>query len=166
MKRFWLAVLLFFIPVQGTEAREIFFSKVPELKRAATDNVSSTYNFARYTFEVSVPAESGASLGGLVIGIPFGIRPPQQDDIQALSNDGKRVALTSIQVAESAVRFSFAEPIVPGGQISVQLYPMRNPRNGGTFLFEVTALPAGEIVHPQFLSYGRINFYTPGGGHR
>ncbi len=165
MKYLWLASLLFFGSVQSTTATEIFFSKVPELKRAATDNLSSTYNFARYTFEVTVPPESGASLGGLVIGIPFGIRPPNREDILAVNGEGKPVMLKSLQVAGGAVRLGFAEAIAPGGQVNIQFYPMRNPRLGGTFLFEVTALPAGETVHPQFLSYGRITFYTPGGGH-
>jgi hypothetical protein len=166
MKHLWLAGLLLFASVQSAGATEIFFSKVPELKRAATDNFSSTYNFARYTFEVTVPKESGASLGGLVIGIPFGIRPPNQDNILAVSGEGKPVPLKSVQVADGGVRLAFAEAIAPGGQVNVQFYPMRNPRLGGTFLFEVTALPAGDTVHPQFLSYGRITFYSPGGGHR
>ncbi|MBC7882735.1 MAG: DUF2808 domain-containing protein [Anaerolineae bacterium] len=163
MKHFWLASLFFIASVQSAEATEIFFSKVPELKRSATDNFSSAYNYARYTFEVTVPVESGASLGGLVIGIPFGIRLPSPDYIQAVSGDGKPVALKTIQVTSGAVRLGFAEAIAPGGQVNIEFYPMRNPRTGGTFLFEVTALPAGETVHPQFLSYGRITFYSPGG---
>lgn len=163
MKYFWLASLLFFAPVQSTLAGEIFFSKVPELKRSATDNFSSAYNYARYTFEISVPAESGASLGGLVIGIPFGIRLASLDHIQVFSSDGKLVPLKAIETASGAVRLNFAQAIAPGEQVSVQFYPMRNPRSGGTFLFEITALPAGETVHPQFLSYGRITFYSSGG---
>jgi Protein of unknown function (DUF2808) len=166
MKHVLLAGLLALASVQGAEAKEIFFSKVPELKRAVSDNISSTYNFARYTFEVMVPNESGASLDGLVIGIPFGIRPPKPDNIQAVSGEGKPIPLKSVQVAGGAVRLGFAEAIPPGGQVNIEFYPMRNPRLGGTFLFEVTALPAGETVHPQFLSYGRITFYSPGGGHR
>jgi hypothetical protein len=166
MKYFWLASLILFAPLQSAEATEIFFSKVPELKRSATDNFNSTYNYARYTFEVTVPVESGASLGGLVIGIPFGIRQPSPDSIQAVSREGKPVALKTIQVTGGAVRLGFNDAIPPGGQVNIEFYPMRNPRTGGTFLFEVTALPAGEVVHPQFLSYGRITFYSAGGGHR
>jgi hypothetical protein len=163
MKHLWLAGLLIFVLEQSAGATEIFFSKVPVLKRAATDNLSSAYNFSRYTFEVTVPNESGASLGVLVIGIPFGIRPPKPEDILTMSADGRPIPLRSIQVVDGSVRLTFAEAIAPGGQVNVQFYPMRNPRSGGTFLFEVTALPAGETVHSQFLSYGRITFYSSGG---
>ncbi|MBW4696938.1 MAG: DUF2808 domain-containing protein [Aphanocapsa lilacina HA4352-LM1] len=149
----------------GVAGGETFFERFPTLARAATDNNSSTYNFARYSFDVVVPTDSGEGLGSLFIGIPNGIRPPTPDMVQAFNGNGDPVAVQS-SVQGNAVQVTFAQPVGPGNRVSVQFYPMRNPRRGGTFLFDVNAAPAGPSPRAQFLSYGRISFYTPGGrGH-
>jgi len=143
---------------------ETFFDRVPTLTRAATSELSSTYNYARYFFEVSVPTTSGEPLGALTIGIPQRIVVPRPDMIEVLDGNGRPVPFTVERSDPRTVRIVFNEPISPGNQVSVQFFPMRGPRVGGYYLFPVTAYPAGPGARAQFLSFGRIQFISAGGG--
>jgi hypothetical protein len=145
---------------------ETFFNRFPVLTRASTDQNSSTYNYARYSFVVLVPPDSGESLGSLLIGIPQRIPVPDSERVQVVDGEGRPVPLSAVQTDGDRVRLTFAQPVAPGNQVSVQFYPMRNPRIGGTYLFGVTAFPAGPTPRGQFIAYGRLQFIAPGGGHR
>ncbi len=147
----------------GRANGETFFERFPTVTRAATDNYSSTYNYARYIFEISIPANSGEALGSLSIGIPRQITIPDPSMVQALDGEGKPIALGAVTIQDNTLQLRFAQPPPPGSRLAVQLYPMRNPRSGGTFLFEISAAPAGPAPRAQFLSFGRISFYQPGG---
>lgn len=154
-------------PVLAGQANgETFFNTFPVLRRASTDNNSSTYNYARYSFAVGVPVGSGEALGRLRIGIPEPIDLPDPGQIRAVDGDGQEIPLSSVQADGRTIEIAFAQPVPPGRQTSIEFYPMRNPRFGGTYLFEVTAFPSGPAPRGQFLSYGRLQFISPGGGHR
>jgi hypothetical protein len=148
----------------GQVRGETFFEHVPVLTRAMTNNVSATYNYARYSFEVAVPQDSGEPLGGLTIIIPAAIEHPSADKIRVTDSTGQPVAFQENLLGQT-VQLTFGQPVSPGQKITVQFYPMPNPHGGGIYLFDISALPAGNNPHPQFLSYGRLTFYQ-GGGRR
>jgi hypothetical protein len=76
---------------------------------------------------------------------------------------GKRQAVSLSEVIDDRktrmVSVTFDPPIAPGQTVTVGLRPVRNPNVGGVYLFGVTAFPAGEKVHGQFLGFGRLQFY-------
>lgn len=161
-------VLLSGTPVLAGQLQsgETFFERFPSLTRAATSNYSTSYNFARYIFEVNVPPDSGEPLGGLVIGIPDGpdrVRVPSRDMIRAVSSDGAVLDFAQVSLEDRNIRLVFDRPVPPGQKVTIEFYPMRNPRIGGTYLFEVSAFPSGSAPRTQFLSFGRVTFYEPGG---
>ncbi|MBC8122512.1 MAG: DUF2808 domain-containing protein [Gemmatimonadaceae bacterium] len=152
------------VPAGQLQSGETFFERFPALTRAATSNYSTSYNFARYIFEVNVPTDSGEPLGGLVIGIPDGpVRVPSPDMIRAVSSDGAALDFAQVSLEGRNLRLVFARPVSPGAKVTIEFYPMRNPRIGGTYLFEVSAFPSGSAPRTQFLSFGRVTFYEPGG---
>jgi Protein of unknown function (DUF2808) len=57
------------------------------------------------------------------------------------------------------VSLIFDPPISPGRTITIGLKPWQNPTVEGVYLFGVTAFPAGEKAHSQFLGFGRLQFY-------
>ncbi|AGY58526.1 DUF2808 domain-containing protein [Gloeobacter kilaueensis] len=153
-------------PAMAVDVRgETYFEHIPTLLHAGTDNYSTTYNYARYSFDVAVPA-NGEAVGSLYIGFPDRIAVPSADMVSVSDSAGKAIALQNYAVQNNTAQLNFAQPVPPGSKINIQFYPMRNPRLGGTYLFEVSAAPAGPAPHLQFLSFGRINFYAPSGGHR
>ncbi|WP_218079853.1 DUF2808 domain-containing protein [Anthocerotibacter panamensis] len=165
------------VGTRATVALAPYFTHFPQLTRAATSNISSSYDYARYSFTIEVPEDSGAALGGLVIGVPASgwHRVPNQDTVSAVDGQGKPVALARIEPGameqkvapgDHALVLTFAQPVAAGQSVTVQFYPMRNPRQGGSFLFDIAAFPAGEPSPPRFLGFGRITFYQGSGGHR
>lgn len=148
----------------GQVRGETFFEHVPVLTRATTNNNSATYNYARYSFEVAVPQDSGEPLGGLTVIIPTAIEAPKADKVRVTDSTGQPIAFQENLLGQT-VQLTFGQPLPSGQKITVQFYPMPNPHGGGTYLFDVSALPAGSKPHPQFLSFGRLTFYQ-GGGRR
>jgi hypothetical protein len=145
---------------------ETYFENAPVLTRSYANNVSSTYSYARYFFEVNIPQNSGAPLGGLAITIPPAITTaaytlPSSENIMVSDNTGRPIAFqTALQ--ERTVQITFSQPVSPGQKITVQFYPMSNPHIGGIFQFGISALPAGSQPLAQFLGFGRLTFYQSG----
>jgi Protein of unknown function (DUF2808) len=137
---------------------ETSFMHEPVLVRADTDNDSPSYSNARYSFEVAVPQDSGPPLGGLTFVIPTGIELPNVDKVQVTDSTGQPVAFQQ-NLLEQTVQLTFGKPVSPGQKVMVQFYPISNPQDGGIYLFDISALPAGSNPHPQFLSYGRLEFH-------
>ncbi|MGA7954706.1 MAG: DUF2808 domain-containing protein [Gloeobacterales cyanobacterium] len=134
-----------------------YFEHVPVLTRAYTDNVSATYSYAHYSFDVDIPQNSGEPLGGLTITIPEAIALPSAESIKVTDKAGKPITVqTAFQ--ERTAQLTFSQPVAPGEKITVVMYPMSNPHIGGTFLFDISALPAGSDPHAQRLGFGRLTF--------
>jgi Protein of unknown function (DUF2808) len=148
----------------GQVRGETFFEHMPVLMRSTTNNDSATYNYARYSFEIAVPQNSGEPLGGLTVIIPKAIEIPDADKVRVTDSTGQPVAFQENLLGKT-VQLTFGQPLSPGQKITVQFYPMPNPHGGGIYLFDISALPAGSNPHPQFLSFGRLTFYQ-GGGRR
>ena len=58
------------------------------------------------------------------------------------------------------VTLNFNPPIPPGRAVTIGLRPVKNPMSSGVYLFGVTAFPAGEKPHGQFIGFGRLHFYS------
>ncbi len=162
---FSVGVIGFTGPAWAGQVRgETYFEHAPVLTRTDTNNFSATYNYARYSFEVAVPQDSGEPLGGLAITIPQEIAIPNTEKIKVTDSTGQPIAFQE-DLLNRVVQLTFGQPVSPGQKITVQFYPMPNPHIGGIYLFDISALPAGSKPHPQFLSFGRLTFYQ-GGGRR
>ncbi|BAC89255.1 DUF2808 domain-containing protein [Gloeobacter violaceus] len=157
-------VLLSAAPLSAIVANgETFFSVVPKLTRAMTTNVSASYNTATYTFDVAVPSDSGEPLGGLIVGIPRRVRVPDPGQIRVLSG-GTSVPLQVESLSGQRLRLNLQKPVSPGQAVTIELSTMRNPRGGGTYLFEINAQPAGTNPFTYFLGFGRLEFFAGGSG--
>jgi len=124
---------------------------------------------AEYYFTITLDPEAGAALGGLTIqqtrgvdtSFPFFVdrtsaflgRPRQQ---------GPRVPVQA-QFDSVARRFtlSFPEPIQPGSTLTVVLKPWNNPAFSDTYMFQVTAYPAGPNPSPAPVGFGTLRIYDP-----
>jgi hypothetical protein len=122
---------------------------------------------AEYYFTISLDPGAGAALGGLTIqqtrGVdtqfPFFVertaaflgRPRQQ---------GAKVPVEA-SFEPDARRFTlkFPEPIAPGQTVTVVLKPWNNPASSDTYLFQVTAYPAGPNPSPASLGFGTLRIY-------
>lgn len=143
---------------------QTYFLVVPRLVRATTTNVSASYRIARYSFTVSVPSDSGEPLGALSVGIPAGIYTPYPGEVSVVDATGARLATQTTAQSDGSLLITFQQPVDPGSTVTVQFEPIRNPKGGGTYLFEVRALPAGTNPFSYFLGFGRLEFFVGGAG--
>ena len=140
---------------------ETYFQNPPVLTQGFADNVSATYSYANYYFGVKIP-QNGDPLGGLAITIPTGIQTdankfPSSENIKVTDGRGKPIAF-QMTLQERTVQLIFSQPASPGQKITVQFYPMSNPRFGGSFQFGISALSAGKQPQAQFLGNETIIF--------
>ena len=56
---------------------------------------------------------------------------------------------------------TFPQPVPPGSTVTVMLKPWNNPSMADTYMFEVTAFPAGPNPSPSSLGYGTLRIYMP-----
>lgn len=161
-------------PVEAVKLRDgkTYFVQLPTLLEA-TSTVNSTYaSHATYYFEFDLPRNMGEPLQKLEIlqtegfeAIDF-IRDRTvayvQNSEQRLEIATKTEILPNQDRDRPMITVTFNPPI-PANQQSkliVGLRPVRNPRYDGVYLFGVKAFPQGDRPNPQFLGYGRLNFYS------
>ena len=123
---------------------------------------------AEYFFTVELAADAGASLGGLTIQqsrgsdwqFPFLVERTQAF-LGRPRQVGAQVPVTA-SFDSSSRRFSvsFPEPIAPGRTVTVMLKPWHNPSQSDTYMFQVTAFPAGPNPSPAPLGYGTLRIYN------
>jgi Protein of unknown function (DUF2808) len=142
-----------------------YFTKPPRLTSSTTSQDGSYIWGASYYFTVEIPEKAGEPLAKLVIAQETGQGQPQFNAKEAeifegtRKNQGDRLKFQSIEISsENPVTITaiFDPPIPPGKTVTLRLYPVRNPQVGGAYLYSVTAFPAGEQAHGQFLGFGRI----------
>jgi hypothetical protein len=145
----------------------VYFVQPPRLLKATTTQ-SATYAWsATYYFTLDVPQNAGEPLQKVAIAQHEGIDVLRYDlkATQAFLGEprGKRQAVALSEVIGDrktrTVSVTFDPPIAPGQTVTIGLHPVRNPNIGGVYLFGVTAFPAGEKTHGQFLGFGRLHFY-------
>jgi Protein of unknown function (DUF2808) len=141
-----------------------YFSKPPRLTSSTTTQDGSYIWGASYYFTIAIPEKAGEPLAKLVITQETGQGQPQFNPKEVeifegtRKKQGDRLKLQSIAITENPVTITavFDPPIPPGKTVTLRLYPVRNPEVGGAYLYGVTAFPAGEQPHGQFLGFGRI----------
>lgn len=144
----------------------VYFAQPPSLV-SATTTFNNVYMWgSTYYFTLNVPQNAGEPLERVTIAQQEGI-----DDIEFELEDsrafegtrrdkGQRIALSAVGGSNKrSLWVTFDPPVSPGKTVTIALYPVRNPRYAGVYLFRVTAFPAGEKTHGQFLGFGRLHFY-------
>lgn len=142
------------------------FNSPPRLVRAATSFVSAD-SPATYHFTLAIPQNAGESLGAVTVS--------QRENLDLVSFDltrthaflgdsfagGSEIPLARTDSQQSdkpgQAAIAFDPPVPPGKTVTVALRAKHNPSEG-TYLFGVTAFPAGEERAGKFLGYGRLHF--------
>ncbi|MCD8489731.1 MAG: DUF2808 domain-containing protein [Desertifilum sp.] len=143
------------------------FVQPPRLLSASTSFNTVNVWHASYDFTLDLPENAGEPLQRVTIALREGgdfpqffltesrafagrsSRRGQALNLQGVTQDRQSQSLTVV----------FDPPVTPGQTVTIRLYPIRNPRFGGVYLFGVTAFPPGEQARGQFLGYGRLHFY-------
>jgi hypothetical protein len=149
----------------------VYFAQPPDLV-AATTTFKSAYASSTYYFTLNLPATAGEPLQKVTL--------TQQEGVEAIGFDleesyafegtrdreGTKLAVESVtqDPKTRAISVNFSPPVAPGKLVTISLRPVHNPTIGGVYLFGVTAFPTGEKPYGQFLGYGRLQFYSHGGG--
>ncbi|NJL84983.1 MAG: DUF2808 domain-containing protein [Leptolyngbyaceae cyanobacterium SM1_1_3] len=151
----------------------IAFVQLPQLLEATTTRNRTQTRNATYYFTLDLPEAAGEPLSKVVIA-PSNFRLTSDlryrlENSTAFVRDARGarspISLGSVTQDENsaAITFTFDPPVQPGQVVTLSLSPVRNPRWGGTYLFGVTAFPAGESVQSQFAGYGQLRFYESDG---
>ncbi len=148
----------------------VYFASPPQLGAVSSTNSAVNAWVVTYYFTLTVPDKAGEPLGKVTIEQTEGgdtVRFSPKE-VTAFEGTGRRsappVSLGEVKVDRptKTVTVNFNPPVPPGKTVTIALSPDRNPLYGGVYLFGVTAFPAGEKTHGQFLGFGRLHFYESG----
>ncbi len=144
-----------------------YFNRVPVL--VSNQAYDRAFNApARNSFVIALPADAGESLGRIEIDLgDFGSDYSIDTGRTAVYDlEERRIAIKNTTVLaprslkdNPVVSIELAEPLQPGKTAVIQLRVSLTPRIGGAQLLGVTAFPAGEKAHGQFLGFGRVNLW-------
>ncbi len=174
MSAFFLGTALTLATPQNSFAVEFptAFETALKLTRAAStyDNINAYP--ATYQFAIQIPAAAKQSVARISVTVPddfgaFGVNLPKKEDISAFiptepdamrPQVAQQVLPTQISIEGRTVLIDFPEPVPAARVVTVQFGLMRNPAQGGTYLFEVDAFPPGSKAVKQFVGFGRLVF--------
>lgn len=122
---------------------------------------------AEYFFTLQLPEDAGASLGELQIRQTRGVDRNFQfspERTQAfLGRPRQRGASVPVEASfsqqERLISVRFPQPVAPGSTLTVRLKPWNNPTMADTYMFQVTAFPAGPNPRPALLGFGTLRIY-------
>jgi hypothetical protein len=125
--------------------------------------------WAEYYFTLTLDPQAGASLGGLEITQTRGVDRRFPFDVGRtrafLGRPRQAGAAVPVEASfdEQARRFvvRFPQPVPPGSTLTLLLKPWHNPATADTYMFQVTAFPAGPNPSPTPLGYGTLRIYMP-----
>jgi Protein of unknown function (DUF2808) len=141
----------------------LHFAGIPSLGKVSTTDNSAWAWGATYFFTLQIPADASEPLGRIELKKTEGL-----DSIDfnlkrtfAYVNGDRRqtIEVRASNPEENTLAVEFDPPVAPGTTLTLGIKPYSNPRNGGVYLFGVTAFPAGEKVSSQFIGHGRLQFY-------
>lgn len=124
---------------------------------------------AEYFFTLSLDDQAGASLGGMTIQqvrgadwqFPFAVERTRAF-LGVPRREGRRITVqASFEPGARRFNLSFPEPIPPGTTVTVSLRPWFNPIQADTYLFQVSAIPAGPDPVPSPVGVGTLRIYQP-----
>ncbi|MDJ1175592.1 DUF2808 domain-containing protein [Roseofilum capinflatum] len=143
------------------------FAGQPRLISVTTTNNSIRAWSAAYYFTIELPEDATEPLKKLEISQTQGFDVPRYEAQRTRvfagdrRNRGRSFTIEEVAIAERTITLTLEEPIPPGTQFTLGLYPVRNPNTTGVYLFGVTAFPQGEKPQKAFLGFGRLHFYHP-----
>ena len=125
--------------------------------------------WAEYYFTVQLPADAGADLGALQITQTRGVDRDFPFNVAAtrafLGRPRQQGAAVPVEARFDQSSRSFAirfpQPVAPGSTLTLVLKPWNNPAQSDTYMFQVTAFPAGPNPSPTPLGYGTLRIYMP-----
>lgn len=139
-------------PARALELRgSTYFVRAPWKADMVSYYTTVWQSGVEYYVTLDLPQDAGADLGRLTIqqtrgadtSFPFSVERTRA----WLGRPRQQGAAIPVQASfeEEARRFTidFPQPVPPGSTITVALRPWRNPNTADTYLFQVTAYPAG-----------------------
>lgn len=149
-----------------------YFDYPPKLLSATTPHKSAGVWNATYYFTLELPENAGEPLQQVTISQTEGLERLRFNPEKTVVFEGNRRQkgeeitgfLAEFDRRARVVSVQFDPPLSPGKVVTIALKPVRNPIQGGIYLFGVSAFPAGEAVQEQFLGYGRLHFYDESNG--
>lgn len=157
-------------PAHSLELRgSTFFTRPPWKVDLVSYYTTVWQPWAQYYFTVEMPADAGASLGGLTIQQTRGVDTNFNFSVDRTRaflgrprREGPAVPVqASFDQAARQFTIRFPEPIPPGDTVTVVLKPWNNPAFSDTYMFQVTAYPAGANPSPAPLGFGTLRIYDP-----
>jgi len=153
-------------PNQAQSQQQTWFTNPPSSVRF-TNYYWYVMLASQYYFTVTLPANAGAGLGGMVIQQTRGTDRNFQffpNQTTAFVGTPRRAGKTfPVQAvfdnASRTMTVTFLEPPQPGQTITLSLVPQNNPRWADTYMFAVQALPAGPNPVAASLGYATMNIY-------
>lgn len=125
--------------------------------------------WAQYYFTVELAPDAGAALGGLTIQQTRGVDRQFNFSVERTRGflgrprrEGRPVAVQAdFDPVARQFTLHFPEPVAPGSTVTVVLRPWNNPGQADTYMFQVTAYPAGVNPSPAPLGFGTLRIYDP-----
>ena len=122
---------------------------------------------AEYFLTVDLPPDAGAALGELQIRQTRGVDRNFQfspELTEAFLGRPRRRGVSlpveaSFSQDERLITVRFPQPVPPGSTLTVRLKPWSNPMMADTYMFQVTAFPAGANPTPAQLGFGTLRIY-------
>ena len=152
---------------QLVQSSTSFTGGVPKLVGAKVPHSAVRFVLPKYYFTLYLPADANQPLGQVTI--------QQQENSETIqfnldkteafegTQDNKGQALEIKEVTQdpqtNSINVSFEPPVPPGTTMSIGLQAKQNPSNDGTYLFRISAFPAGENPMALDLGVGRLQFY-------
>ncbi|QFZ93012.2 DUF2808 domain-containing protein [Synechococcus elongatus] len=147
-----------------------YFDRPPRLIKMVTFFQNVNQYSPEYYVVLNLLPDSGEPLGSVTLQQTEGVDRFflfRLDATRAYVGEPRRfgaeipVAETTFDNSRRLLTVRFAQPVAPGQQITIVVRPQVNPDTAGTYLWGITAYPAGEQPSGQFLGFGRINIYEP-----
>lgn len=170
-----LAIAPFTAPAQAVRLSDgkVYFIRPPRLIASSASQTLAYFSGSTYFFTLDVPADAGEPLQRVAIAQRHGnaatrriVYDPENTRafLGTRRDRGTPLTLTTrFDRDSSTLTADFSPPIPPGNTVTIAVRVDQNPPTGGVYLFGITAFPAGEPVHGQFLGYGRMQFDDPEG---
>ena len=157
--------------IPGARALELqgatYFAKAPWKVDLVSYYTTIWQTRPEYYFTLSLDPEAGAALGGLTIQQTRGVDTRFPFFVERTSaflgrprREGAKVPVEArFDSAARLFTLTFPEPVPPGATVTVVLKPWNNPAFSDTYMFQVTAYPAGPNPSPAPLGFGTLRIY-------
>jgi len=159
----------------GTQALELGgstqFLRAPSKVSLTSYTTDVGQSPAEYFFTLSLDEQAGASLGGMTIQqirgadwqFPFAVERTRAF-LGVPRREGRQIPVqASFDAAARRFTLTFPGPVPPGATVTVSLRPWVNPIQADSYLFQVTAIPAGPNPVTSPVGVGTLRIYQPTG---